>query len=54
MLRDPRHSYKPSVGREDSFQEIDGKVQSEGEDGSGDLHPPLSAAQTCGRFPQLL
>ena len=44
MLRNPRYSDKPGVGREDSFQETDGEVKPEGEDGSGDLYPPLSAA----------
>lgn len=54
MLRDPRYPDKPDMGREDSFQETDGEVEPEGEDGSGDLHPPVSATQACGWLPQLL
>lgn len=42
------------MGWQNSFEEADGKVESEGEDGSGDLHSPLTAAQTCGWIPQLL
>lgn len=51
MLRDPRYPDQSDMGWEDSFQETNGKVKSEGEDGSGDLHPPLLAAQACGRLP---
>lgn len=54
MLRDPGHSHQSGMGREDSLQEAHGEVQPEGEDGSGDLHPPLAAAQACGGIPQLL
>lgn len=42
------------MGGENSFQETDGEVKSEGENGSGDIHPPIAAAQACGWLPQLL
>lgn len=54
MLRNSGHSLKPSICREDSLQKTDGEVQPEGENGTGDLNPPLTAAQTCGWLPQLL
>lgn len=54
MLRNSGHSLKSSVCRKNSLQEANGEVQSEGENGTGDLNPPLSATQTCGWLPQLL
>lgn len=51
MLRNSGYSLKPSVCREDSLQEADGEVQPEGENGAGDLNPPLTAAQTCSWLP---
>lgn len=54
MLRDTRHTEQPDLCREDSLQETDGEVFPEGEDGAGDLYPPLAAAQARGRVPRLL
>lgn len=51
MLRDTGHEDARGVCRQDRLQEADGQVQPEGQDGAGDRHPPLAAAQACGRLP---
>lgn len=54
MLRNTRHSIQLHICGENSLQKAYGKVKSKGEDGSGDLHPSVTASPACGRFPQLL
>lgn len=54
MLRDPGYEDARGVRRQDCLQEADGQVQPERQDGARDRHPPLPAAQTRCRLPQLL
>lgn len=42
------------MGGQNSIKEVDGEIQPEGEDGTGDFYSPFPAAQTCSGLPQLL
>lgn len=54
MLRNTRHGDESSVRREDSIKKTNGKIKSERENGSGDIHPSIPASQARCRFPQFL
>lgn len=54
MLRDTGHIKQPNLCWKNCIKETYGKVESEGENGSRDLNPPIIAAQACRWFPQFL
>lgn len=52
MLRNTRHGIKSSIRGEDSIKKAHGKIKSERENGSRDIHPSIPATQARCRFPQ--
>lgn len=54
MLRADRHEDQRCLCWEDSGQELAAEAPPEGEDVSGDLHPPQPETQALGWLSQLL